>query len=96
MSRILIIYLKPLQCYWSGFYRAKGLFGLFRGNGLDLFNLLGRLDAGGANQHFVAIHAANLKIHILAALGRDVRVAAADASHESALAIGALSGHTSF
>ena len=66
------------------------LFGCFDSGLLDL---LPRLNAGGADQDFFAVHAARLQIHILAALGGDVRVAAGNAGHESAFAVGALSGH---
>ena len=60
---------------------------------LRFLNLLGRLDAGGADQDLFAVHAAHLQVHVLAALGGDVRVAAGNAGHETALAVGTLSGH---
>lgn len=65
----------------------------FDGRWFGLFNLLGRLNAGGADQNLVAINAARLKIDILPALGGNVRVAARNARHVSAFAVGALSGH---
>ena len=66
------------------------LFGCFDSG---LFDLLARLDAGGADQDLFAVNAARLQVHILAALGGDVRVAAGYAGHEAALAVGTLSGH---
>jgi hypothetical protein len=66
---------------------------LFGGFYRDLFGLLRRLDAGGADENLVAVDAPGLEIDVLAALGGDVRVAAADAREESAFAVVALSGH---
>jgi hypothetical protein len=63
----------------------------------ERFSLLGFLfaclDTGGADQDLVAVNAANLQVHVLPALGGDMRVAAADAGHKTAFAVGTLSGH---
>ena len=68
------------------------LFGCFDSG---LFDLLPRLNTGGADQDLFAVHAARLQVHVLAALGGNMRVAAADAGHEAAFAVGTLSGHMS-